>query len=235
MIQPKVVLLIFVSGKIVLTGAKVRSEIYEAFNKIYNVLAGALPVLSVATSFSLFLLYNAQNSVKLELSAIASYIATHISLRHPHMFDATSKSSHQHYRAPRAAAGISSHQQYFTIDVRLQLSNIHQVVDVSVCRVVIVIIAFACYIRYRVASVALLDEGLAANIGIAVGMYWVTFLKSGKIFRPPLNRGSVQQRMERVQSSHGYCGRAQKEERVCMWKWGGGAQARQSRPLHAVA
>ncbi|KAJ9120159.1 TATA-box-binding protein [Naganishia vaughanmartiniae] len=40
MIQPKVVLLIFVSGKIVLTGAKVRSEIYEAFNKIYNVLAG---------------------------------------------------------------------------------------------------------------------------------------------------------------------------------------------------
>lgn len=42
MIQPKVVLLIFVSGKIVLTGAKVRSEIYEAFNKIYNVLAGEL-------------------------------------------------------------------------------------------------------------------------------------------------------------------------------------------------
>ncbi|KAL7410610.1 hypothetical protein BDY24DRAFT_399589 [Mrakia frigida] len=39
MISPKVVLLIFVSGKIVLTGAKVRSEIYTAFNNIYTVLA----------------------------------------------------------------------------------------------------------------------------------------------------------------------------------------------------
>jgi transcription initiation factor TFIID TATA-box-binding protein len=57
MIKPKVVLLIFVSGKIVLTGAKVRSftrcrtgaradvlapqvreEIYTAFNTIYTVL-----------------------------------------------------------------------------------------------------------------------------------------------------------------------------------------------------
>lgn len=38
MIKPKVVLLIFVSGKIVLTGAKVREEIYTAFNVIYPVL-----------------------------------------------------------------------------------------------------------------------------------------------------------------------------------------------------
>ncbi|KAF2069257.1 hypothetical protein CYY_009427 [Polysphondylium violaceum] len=38
MIQPKVVLLIFVSGKIVLTGAKVREEIYDAFEQIYPVL-----------------------------------------------------------------------------------------------------------------------------------------------------------------------------------------------------
>ncbi|KAL7419940.1 TATA-binding protein (TBP) [Cryptotrichosporon argae] len=38
MIKPKVVLLIFVSGKIVLTGAKVREEIYTAFNQIYSVL-----------------------------------------------------------------------------------------------------------------------------------------------------------------------------------------------------
>ncbi|EFJ17606.1 hypothetical protein SELMODRAFT_16705, partial [Selaginella moellendorffii] len=37
--QPKIVLLIFVSGKIVLTGAKVRDEIYEAFENIYPVLA----------------------------------------------------------------------------------------------------------------------------------------------------------------------------------------------------
>lgn len=36
--QPKIVLLIFVSGKIVLTGAKVRDQIYEAFENIYPVL-----------------------------------------------------------------------------------------------------------------------------------------------------------------------------------------------------
>lgn len=40
MIQPKIVLLIFVSGKIVLTGAKVRDEIYKAFEMIYPVLNG---------------------------------------------------------------------------------------------------------------------------------------------------------------------------------------------------
>jgi hypothetical protein len=40
MLRPKVVLLIFVSGKIVLTGAKVREEIYSAFNQIYSVLVG---------------------------------------------------------------------------------------------------------------------------------------------------------------------------------------------------
>ena len=36
--QPKIVLLIFVSGKVVLTGAKSRKEIYEAFEQIYPVL-----------------------------------------------------------------------------------------------------------------------------------------------------------------------------------------------------
>ena len=36
--KPKVVLLIFVSGKIVLTGAKVRAESYEAFENIHPVL-----------------------------------------------------------------------------------------------------------------------------------------------------------------------------------------------------
>ena len=40
MIKPKIVLLIFVSGKIVLTGAKVREEIYQAFEMIYPVLNG---------------------------------------------------------------------------------------------------------------------------------------------------------------------------------------------------
>ncbi|KAG4091439.1 TBP-domain-containing protein [Neocallimastix lanati (nom. inval.)] len=38
MVKPKIVLLIFVSGKIVLTGAKVREEIYQAFENIYPVL-----------------------------------------------------------------------------------------------------------------------------------------------------------------------------------------------------
>ncbi|KAJ1870685.1 TATA-binding protein (TBP) [Coemansia sp. RSA 1722] len=38
MVKPKIVLLIFVSGKIVLTGAKVRDEIYQAFRSIYPVL-----------------------------------------------------------------------------------------------------------------------------------------------------------------------------------------------------
>ncbi|KAI9229999.1 MAG: hypothetical protein DHS80DRAFT_29234 [Piptocephalis tieghemiana] len=38
MVQPKIVLLIFVSGKIVLTGAKVREEIYRAFDNIYPTL-----------------------------------------------------------------------------------------------------------------------------------------------------------------------------------------------------
>lgn len=42
MIKPKIVLLIFVSGKIVLTGAKVREEIYTAFESIYPVLNGMI-------------------------------------------------------------------------------------------------------------------------------------------------------------------------------------------------
>jgi transcription initiation factor TFIID TATA-box-binding protein len=38
MVDPKIVLLIFVSGKIVLTGAKVREETYRAFKNIYPIL-----------------------------------------------------------------------------------------------------------------------------------------------------------------------------------------------------
>jgi transcription initiation factor TFIID TATA-box-binding protein len=49
MIKPKIVLLIFVSGKIVLTGAKVREEIYQAFEMIYPVLQG------LSTRYGLFL------------------------------------------------------------------------------------------------------------------------------------------------------------------------------------
>jgi transcription initiation factor TFIID TATA-box-binding protein len=38
MVKPRIVLLIFVSGKVVLTGAKVRTEIYDAFDNIYPIL-----------------------------------------------------------------------------------------------------------------------------------------------------------------------------------------------------
>ncbi|XP_049940235.1 TATA-box-binding protein [Schistocerca serialis cubense] len=38
MVKPRIVLLIFVSGKVVLTGAKIRQEIYEAFDNIYPIL-----------------------------------------------------------------------------------------------------------------------------------------------------------------------------------------------------
>lgn len=38
MMRPKIVLLIFVSGKVVLTGARKRTEIRNAFNNIYHVL-----------------------------------------------------------------------------------------------------------------------------------------------------------------------------------------------------
>lgn len=39
MVKPKIVLLVFVSGKVVLTGAKQREEIYQAFEAIYPVLS----------------------------------------------------------------------------------------------------------------------------------------------------------------------------------------------------
>ncbi|CAN6304576.1 unnamed protein product [Urochloa humidicola] len=38
MAEPKIVILVFVSGKVVLTGAKVRDEIYTAFENIYPML-----------------------------------------------------------------------------------------------------------------------------------------------------------------------------------------------------
>lgn len=40
MVKPRIVLLIFVSGKVVLTGAKVKQEILEAFENIYPILKG---------------------------------------------------------------------------------------------------------------------------------------------------------------------------------------------------
>ena len=52
MMKPKIVLLIFVSGKIVLTGAKVREEIYQAFELIYPVLSGEFILVIVSWRIS---------------------------------------------------------------------------------------------------------------------------------------------------------------------------------------
>jgi transcription initiation factor TFIID TATA-box-binding protein len=46
MLVPKVVMLIFASGKVVLTGAKERSIIYEAFSNIYPILSDFKKVLN---------------------------------------------------------------------------------------------------------------------------------------------------------------------------------------------
>lgn len=46
MISPKVVMLIFASGKVVLTGAKDRQTIYEAFQNIYPILSDYKKVLN---------------------------------------------------------------------------------------------------------------------------------------------------------------------------------------------
>ena len=70
MIKPKIVLLIFVSGKIVLTGAKVREEIYQAFEMIYPVLSGNLPV--NVTSNPVLTVFRLQEG----LSRITNEIAT---------------------------------------------------------------------------------------------------------------------------------------------------------------
>ncbi|KAJ3192350.1 TATA-box-binding protein [Irineochytrium annulatum] len=57
MVRPKIVLLIFVSGKIVLTGAKVRDEIYQAFENIYPVLTATVTMLAqVLVSAEVFFL-----------------------------------------------------------------------------------------------------------------------------------------------------------------------------------
>src|SRR3954454_1506694 len=64
MIKPKIVLLIFVSGKIVLTGAKVREEIYQAFEMIYPVLQGLLSLILSCRHLVLTLLSRFPQDVK---------------------------------------------------------------------------------------------------------------------------------------------------------------------------
>lgn len=71
MIKPKIVLLIFVSGKIVLTGAKVREEIYQAFEMIYPVLQGWLTRLIV----SIISLTTTQTSRRSSLASVMACIS----------------------------------------------------------------------------------------------------------------------------------------------------------------
>lgn len=84
-----------------------------------------------------------QNSAKPKLSA--SYhkvgIRRHSFLPASCQKTPMTESTHQHHRVPSAVGWNSLHQQYFTIDVRLQLSNIQSVVDVSVRR---------CYSDHRI-------------------------------------------------------------------------------------
>ncbi|KAL8748495.1 MAG: hypothetical protein Q9184_007261 [Pyrenodesmia sp. 2 TL-2023] len=86
MIKPKIVLLIFVSGKIVLTGAKVREEIYQAFEMIY-------PVLSVSTTLAIL-----ESPI---------YSQTHVTLVDPNLPDTTNR-EHGHEISYDPSAHASS-------------------------------------------------------------------------------------------------------------------------------
>lgn len=72
MLKPKVVILIFVSGKIVLTGAKVREEIYMAFNQIYSVLLGKLTFPSYVKAYAnIFLCRIPKDDIKSRLTGFS--------------------------------------------------------------------------------------------------------------------------------------------------------------------
>ena len=76
MIKPKIVLLIFVSGKIVLTGAKVREEIYQAFKTIYPTLQG---MSSPCHYIHKLLLTLSQISAKSDLHVVDRSVSTNTS------------------------------------------------------------------------------------------------------------------------------------------------------------
>jgi len=73
MIKPKIVLLIFVSGKIVLTGAKVREEIYQAFEMIYPVLQGR----SLPSWLSVLVNHEANTPSRLPQGLNLSFLLSH--------------------------------------------------------------------------------------------------------------------------------------------------------------
>ena len=88
MIKPKIVLLIFVSGKIVLTGAKVREEIYQAFEMIYPVLQGSYlfsPSLQICMATHLTRYFRLPKS--LDASGLARRVfIIHLVYQHPSLF-----------------------------------------------------------------------------------------------------------------------------------------------------
>ena len=107
MIKPKIVLLIFVSGKIVLTGAKVREEIYQAFEMIYPVLQG-MRCLSDVTGSS-------TNVNRFPQSL--SY--------HPAVFSNTDRSLYHHPYNPIRLYIIPTHRAHGRDDHSLHLCRLH--------------------------------------------------------------------------------------------------------------
>ena len=61
MIKPKIVLLIFASGKVVLTGAKVRNDIHEAFDNILPILKNFKKQWSMLWQKSRYIIITSQN------------------------------------------------------------------------------------------------------------------------------------------------------------------------------
>ena len=119
MIKPKIVLLIFVSGKIVLTGAKVREEIYQAFEMIYPVLQGLFSACSSSISSMLTIItrfpqgLNLRNLASTRRSLLPpplavsshqnypSHLSTTCTLHPPnHGHDFTTKKNHTHQKSP---------------------------------------------------------------------------------------------------------------------------------------
>ncbi|MCJ1399449.1 TATA-box-binding protein [Xylographa trunciseda] len=105
MIKPKIVLLIFVSGKIVLTGAKVREEIYQAFEMIY-------PVLSVSTALALL---SSPKYAETHITILDSR-TPHPTAPHPHVNPLTasidsSRLTRADYAVPAYAALAASAQK----------------------------------------------------------------------------------------------------------------------------
>ncbi|KAL8923132.1 MAG: hypothetical protein Q9172_003262 [Xanthocarpia lactea] len=124
MYKPKIVLLIFVSGKIVLTGAKVREEIYQAFETIYPVLSAPFcaaamshPPVSTTTNqpqykppASILVVGAGVFGLSTALAILSSplYAETHLTIVDPDIPDPTSDGVLQYTPSPHIASIDSS-------------------------------------------------------------------------------------------------------------------------------